>query len=100
MTAVVTAFPGISACQQITVQSPVELQVAQRNQQNLADVAISGVIEGSADVIEAKADLIAGAGSGKDVGWTVVAKGSGEVYRQDVSGGRGVVHRHHSRSRG
>jgi hypothetical protein len=54
ITTVMTAFPGISACQQITVQSPVELQVPQRNQQNSAEVAVSGVMDGSADVARGK----------------------------------------------
>jgi len=60
----------------LTVKSPAELQVVQRNQQEQASVVISGVMEGGADVIEAKADLNAAAKKGKVVGWNVVAKGS------------------------
>jgi len=59
----------------LTIQSPLERQVIQRNRENRAEVVVSGVIEGEADLIEAKVDLSAGAKRGKSVGWTVVARG-------------------------
>jgi hypothetical protein len=60
----------------LTVQSPVELQVCQRNKLDQASVVISGVIAAAADIIEAKADLPAAATRGKSVGWTPIAKGT------------------------
>ena len=66
-----------SACAQaedtLTIGSPLELQVVQRNQQDQADVSISGVLQGTADVIEARADLHAGFTRGEPVGWTAIA---------------------------
>ncbi|MCP4450351.1 MAG: hypothetical protein GY809_02740 [Planctomycetes bacterium] len=59
----------------LTIQSPVERQVIQRNGENGAHVVVSGVIEGDADFVEAKAELSAGAERGKSVGWTVMARG-------------------------
>jgi alpha-L-fucosidase 2 len=59
----------------LTVNSPVELQVNQRNKKNQANVTISGMIEGAVDTIETKADLSPGTTRGKSVGWTLIAKG-------------------------
>ena len=61
----------------LALRSPVERQVHQRNPQNRADVTISGVVEGDADLIEAKADLGPGATQGKPVDWATIAKGTG-----------------------
>ena len=44
----------------LTINSPLERQVTQRTEQNQADITISGVTQGAADAIEAKADLATG----------------------------------------
>jgi hypothetical protein len=59
----------------LTIKSPMELQVIQRNPQNQASVTISGLIKGTADIIEVKADLNPGFKHGKSVSWTTIAKG-------------------------
>ena len=59
----------------LTIKAPQELQVIQRSLEEQAAVTISGVAQGNADVIEAKADLSSGGMSGKAVDWTPVAKG-------------------------
>ncbi len=58
----------------LTINSPIELQVNQRNKQNQANVTLSGVIQGSGAIIEAKADLIPGATRGKSIDWIIIAK--------------------------
>jgi len=58
----------------LTVRSPVELQVIQRDQRDRALVTVSGLIEGTADVIEARADLSPGASRGRAVGWAAIAQ--------------------------
>jgi len=74
--AVLSVICFVNAEGLLTVKAPLERQVYQRNQQNQAQVSISGVINGKAEIIEAKADLIAGADKGKSVGWMVIAKDS------------------------
>ena len=56
------------------VTSPLVGQVVQRDKQDQAAVTIAGTTKGGAEVIEAKADLSAGATGGKSVGWTVIAR--------------------------
>jgi hypothetical protein len=73
---VLLATYSVYADNLITINAPLELQVVQRNTQNKAAVTISGVAQGNADVIEAKADLSDGATSGKAVDWTPIAKGA------------------------
>lgn len=63
----------------LTIKAPLELQVTQRTIKNQAAVTISGVAQGNAEVIEAKADLASGAISGKAVDWTTIAKDPGIV---------------------
>jgi hypothetical protein len=60
----------------LTVKSPLELQVNQRNEQNQAKVTISGVVHGTADIIEAQADLNPGTKNGKPIDWTAIATGN------------------------
>ena len=57
----------------LTIKSPIERQVSQRNKQDQANVRISGMVTVSADVIEAKADLSPGITHGKAVDWSVIA---------------------------
>ncbi len=59
----------------LTIKSPLDLQVTQRTEQNQAEVTIAGVAGDTVDVIEAKAELAAGATHGKAVDWTTISKG-------------------------
>lgn len=75
--AVLLATGSVFAGDALTIYSPVERQVFQRTKENRADITIAGVVQGPADVIEAKAELGRdGATRGKTVGWTVVAAGA------------------------
>ena len=60
----------------LSVTSPLERQVNQRDKRDRANVTISGTVKGPADVIEARADLGPGVTHGKAVDWTVIAKSS------------------------
>jgi len=73
--AVFLATGSVFAENALTINSPLELQVTQRTQQNQADITISGVAQGPADAIEARADLATGITHGKAVDWTAIAKG-------------------------
>jgi hypothetical protein len=64
----------IHANDALTIQLPLERQVLQRDKQDQANVTISGVVKGGADIIEARADLSPGATQGKAVDWTAIAK--------------------------
>lgn len=57
----------------LSLSAPVELQVNQRTDKDLADVEIAGAVNQAADIIEAKADLAAGIKNGETVGWTTIA---------------------------
>jgi len=69
----------------LTLSAPLERQVSQRTGQGIADVFVRGSVSGSADVIEAKAELVDGARRGKPVGWTTIARG-GEIADGKFSG--------------
>jgi hypothetical protein len=59
----------------LVVQSPLELQVFQRDKQDQANITITGTIQGTVELIEAKAELKPGAARGKPVNWTTIATG-------------------------
>jgi hypothetical protein len=63
------------ASDDLSIQLPLERQVQQRDEQDQANLTVSGTITGIADVIEAKADLSPDATRGKAVDWTVISKG-------------------------
>ena len=63
------------ATEVLTITSPVELQVNQRNEQNRTIITISGTIQNTVDLIEAKATLGSEDCIGKSVDWTQVATG-------------------------
>jgi hypothetical protein len=69
----------------LTISLPLELQVTQRDKQNQADVTISGVAQGAANVIEAKADLATGITYGEAVEWIIIAEGD-EIAQGKFSG--------------
>jgi len=69
----------------MTVTSPRELQVNQRDQQNQADVIIAGTVKGDAEIIEARVELSPGVTNGKAVGWTTIAKGD-EIDKGNFAG--------------
>jgi len=83
--AVLFATCSAGAKDVLTVESPLELQVNQRNKQNHASVTISGTMKGTADIVEAKADLSPGTKHGKSVGWTAIAKGN-EIAKGKFTG--------------
>lgn len=68
------ATGSVTAGGVLTINAPLERQVCQRNQANEAAVKISGKITETADLIEAKADLMPGMKRGKAVEWTPIAK--------------------------
>jgi len=67
--------PPASAQSPIVLDSPLELQVFQRNAQEWAEVKMAGTVPTNATVVEARAELGAGL-RGKAVDWTIVAKGA------------------------
>ncbi len=70
--ATLLAAPLVSAENALVVQSPLELQVSQRDKQNQAVITIAGTIQGTVELIEAKAELNPGATRGKPVNWTTI----------------------------
>jgi hypothetical protein len=73
--AVFFATGSVFAEDALTINLPLERQVTQRTARNQADITIAGVVEGLADVIEAKADLGKVATRGKAADWTTIAQG-------------------------
>ncbi len=69
----------------LTIQLPLERQVKQRDEQDQAKVTISGMIEGTADIIEARADLSPGATRGESVNWTAIARDN-ELHERKFTG--------------
>lgn len=86
----VTAFCGvllltisfIHAETALSILSPIERQVCQRTDKNLADIIINGDVNPAVDIIEAKADLAVGIKTGEAVGWTKIAE------RKDLVAGK------------
>jgi hypothetical protein len=74
--AVSWAAGSVQAGEVLTVSSPRELQVTQRNERDRAEVIISGAVQGPADRVEARADLNPGIKRGKSIGWTAIARGN------------------------
>ena len=58
----------------LTLTSPVSSQVFQRSKADQADILIEGTLSDKADVIEAKADLVAGAKRGTPTKWVAVTR--------------------------
>ena len=73
--ATLLAVPLAYAENALVVQSPLELQVSQRNKQDQATITIAGTIQGAVELIEARAELKPGATRGKPVNWTTIAAG-------------------------
>ncbi len=72
--AILLAISPVHADSDVSISTPLEQQVCQRNDKDQAGVVIAGVLNGDADVIEAKADLAPGVENGEAVGWTEFAK--------------------------
>ena len=62
-----------SAEESLSVSSPLERQVCQRDDSNQAFVAISGTINCDATVIEARADDVGDSNQGRPDDWRVIA---------------------------
>ncbi len=73
--ATLLAAPLVYAENALVVQSPLELQVSQRDKQNQAAITIAGTIQGTVELIEARAVLKPEATRGKSVNWTTIATG-------------------------
>ena len=59
----------------LTITAPITRQVIQRDGKNGADVIVRGTVTSASDAIEASAELVQGATSGKGTDWVEIAKG-------------------------
>ena len=73
--AVLLTICPVHADPAVSVNAPLELQVCQRNDKDQANVVIAGAVNEGVDVIEAKADLVAGVKNGEAVGWLTIVEG-------------------------
>ena len=73
--AVLLTICPVHADPAVSVNAPLELQVCQRNDKDQANVVIAGAMNEGVDVIEAKADLVAGVKNGEAVGWLTIVEG-------------------------
>ena len=69
----------------ISLSSPLDRQVVQRDQKDQAVIRIAGKVGGSPELIEAMAEAHPGARRGKPLAWTTIAK-RGEIDQGAFSG--------------
>lgn len=72
--AALLAISPVHAGDILTINAPQKRQVYQRNNHNEAKITINGEINGTAGIIEARADLPGETKNGTARGWTTIAK--------------------------